>query len=108
MNILTLRIENFSYVVRFILLIDIGLTKISTKGQIVIPSDLRHEFKTGDKILIIKDDSRLILKNAKKISKDFIEDLEFAKKTDEALLRIEHDQGLKMKFDDFIEELKKW
>ena len=36
------------------------------------------------------------------------EDLEFAKRTDEALKRIESGKGIRMNFDEFIEEMKKW
>ena len=35
------------------------------------------------------------------------EDLEFAKRTEEAFKRIEAGGGIRMDFDDFIEELKK-
>ena len=36
------------------------------------------------------------------------EDLKFAKRTEEALQRIEKGKGEKMEFDDFINEMKKW
>jgi len=36
------------------------------------------------------------------------EDLEFEKRTDEALKRIESGEGTKMNFDDFLNELKRW
>jgi len=33
---------------------DIGITKMSTKGQIVIPNDLRSEFDIGEKLIVKK------------------------------------------------------
>ena len=36
------------------------------------------------------------------------EDLEFARRTEEAYKRIEAGKGIEMNFDDFIKEMKKW
>ena len=87
---------------------NIGITRISSKGQIVIPKDMRAGFKEGEKLLIIKDKGRLILKKATSTDENFKEDLEFARRTEEALKRIEAGEGITMEFDDFIEEMKKW
>jgi len=44
----------------------------------------------------------------KKLDKKLKEDLEFARRTEEAWKRIEEGDGVQMDFDDFIEEMKKW
>lgn len=49
-----------------------------------------------------------ILKKANEVSEQMKEDLEFAKRTDEALERIENGEGIERNFDDFIEEMEKW
>ena len=87
---------------------EIGITKMSTKGQIVIPSELRDDFKTGDKLIVIKNKDRLIIKKASALDKRFAEDLAFAKETEEAYHRIKSGEGTEIEFDDFIEEMKKW
>ena len=89
-------------------MINIGLTKMSTKGQIVIPQDLREDFKVGEKLIVIKNNKQLIIKKATDLDEQFQEDIEFARRTDEAITRIENGKGVKMEFDDFIEEMKKW
>lgn len=89
-------------------MVKINLTRISSKGQIVIPRDMRDNFKEGEELLIIKDDDRIVLKKSVKISEQMKEDLEFAKRTDEALKRIQSGEGTKMSFDDFLSEMKKW
>ena len=38
----------------------------------------------------------------------YMEDLEFARRTEEAYRRIESGEGITMEFDDFIKEMKKW
>lgn len=81
---------------------------MSSKGQIVIPSEMRGDLKEGDELLIIKDDERIILKKAEKITEEMKEDLEFAKRTEAAWKEIEAGKGIEMEFDDFINEMKKW
>ncbi len=89
-------------------MVDINLTRISSKGQIVIPSNMRGDFKEGEELLIIKDGDRIVLKKTTIVSEQMREDLEFAKRIDEALKRIESGEGTRMNFDDFLNEMKKW
>ena len=89
-------------------MVDIDTTTISSKGQIVIPSNMRKDIKEGDKFLIIRDKSSFLLKRADDLDEKFKEDLEFAKRTEEAWER--HDKGefKTMGFEDFIKEMKRW
>ena len=87
---------------------DIEITKVSSKGQIVIPKELRQGIKEGDKLVVIRNGDQIILKKADKFDKNLKEDLEFAKRTEEAYKRIEAGEGTTMEFDDFIKEMKKW
>ena len=87
---------------------EISVTRISSKGQIVIPNEMRKDLKEGDELLIIKDNGRFILTKADKLTEKMREDLEFAKRTEEAWKEIEAGKGIEMDFDDFIKEMKKW
>ena len=87
---------------------NISLTKVSSKGQIVIPQDMRGELKEDDKLVIIKNDKQLILKKMEDFSENIEEDLEFARRTEEAWKRIEQGKGTSMEFDEFIKKMKKW
>ena len=69
---------------------------------------MRGDLKEGDELLIIKDEDRIILKKVDKLTEKMKEDLEFAKRTEEAYQRIEAGEGIKMNFDDFITEMKRW
>lgn len=64
--------------------------------------------KEGDELFIVKDGERLIIKKAENLKESVKEDLEFAKRTEEALKRIEKGEGITMEFDDFIKKMKKW
>jgi AbrB family looped-hinge helix DNA binding protein len=87
---------------------DVAITKMSSKGQVVIPTEMRTDMNEGDKLLIIQNDDQLIMKKANKLDSTLKEDLEFAKKTNESWKRIEAGKGIKMDFDNFVDALKKW
>lgn len=87
---------------------DISITKISSKGQIVIPREMRENLEEGDRLVIIKNDNQLILKKVEDFDKNLKDDLEFAKRTEEAWKG--HDSGGFRSLDSkaFIKELRKW
>ncbi len=72
-------------------MVNIGITKMSSKGQIVIPFDMRSKIKEGEKLLIIQGKDNFVLKKASKMDEQLEEDLEFARQTEEAWKR--HDKG---------------
>lgn len=86
----------------------ISITKMSSKGQIVIPQEMRKGIEEGDKIVIIKNDNQLILKKMEDFDKNLKEDLEFAKRTEEAWKEIDAGKGIKMNVKDFLKEMKSW
>ena len=87
---------------------NIDITRISSKGQIVIPKDMRAGFKEGEKLLIIKDKDRLILKKVTSTDENFKEDLEFAKRTEEALKRIEAGEYVSVDSKNLFKEMMSW
>ena len=89
-------------------MVEIETTKVSSKGQIVIPSHMRDEFKEGDTLLIIKSEGGLLLKKANDLDKTFKEDLAFARRTEEAYKRHEKGDFKRMSADKFLEELETW
>ena len=89
-------------------MIEIDTTKVSSKGQIVIPSNMRGDFKEGDTLLIIKDKNTLLLKKANDLDEQFKEDLEFAKRTEEAYKRHERGEFKILSAEKFLKELEKW
>lgn len=88
-------------------MININVTKLSSKGQIVIPSEMREDIKEGDKLLIVKHDHRIILKKIKRLTEEMKEDLEFAKKTEEAWQSYERGEFTSQPADKFLKELEK-
>ncbi len=61
-----------------------AIAKVSTKGQIVIPSSLRDDISSGDEFLMAKDRGRIILKSMKSLASKLKEDLVFAERVEKA------------------------
>ncbi len=89
-------------------MLDIAVTKMSSKGQVVIPQEMRGEFKEGEKLVIIKNDDQLILKKLSAFDKKLEEDLLFAKKTEEAYQKYLKGEFITVSGDEFLRRLKKW
>ncbi len=89
-------------------MVEIETATISSKGQIVIPVKMRKGLKEGDRFLIIKDKSSFLLKRADDLDEKFKEDLEFARRTEEAWEKHDRGEFKRMEINDFVKEMKKW
>lgn len=89
-------------------MVQINTTKISSKGQIVIPANMRDNLNEGDTLLIIKDKNTILLKKADDLDEQFKEDIEFANRTEEAYKRHERGEFKVLSSNKFLEELEKW
>ena len=86
---------------------DVAITKMSSKGQVVIPAEMRKNIREGDKLLIIQNDDQLIMRKATKLDRSLKEDLEFARRTEEAWKRYGKGEFVSMPADKFLKELSK-
>ena len=85
------------------------LTRVSSKGQVVIPLDLRKRLhvKEGSVFAVSSINSDMLI--LKKIKNPMTaEDLEIAKEVEEAWKEIERGEYTEMEADEFLEEIKKW
>ena len=87
---------------------EVAITKLSSKGQIVIPSEMRKNIPIGEKLFIIKNRNQWILKRVKDIDKNFEDDLKFAKRTEEAFKRYERGQFKEVDGKKFLKMLENW
>ena len=81
---------------------------MSSKGQVVIPLEMRKDIKEGEKLVIIKNGEQIIMKKASDMDKNLEKDLEFARRTEEAYKRYEKGEFISLPADKFLKELKKW
>lgn len=87
---------------------DIGVTRMSSKGQIVISSNMRTGFKEGEKFVVIRSGNRFILKSVNDFDENIEGDLRFAERTEEALKRYRKGCFEKMSGEEFLKEIEKW
>jgi len=89
-------------------MVEMEITRMSSKGQVVIPSNFRKHIKEGDTLIVLKNNDQIILKPASAMDKQLAEDIEFAKRTEEAWKEIEEGKGVRMNVVDFLKEMKNW
>lgn len=86
----------------------LAITKMSSKGQIVIPSEMRKDLKDKEEFMIIKNGKEFILKSTNDFDKNIKDELIFAKRIDEAFKRYGKGLFKRMPGDEFLKELEKW
>jgi AbrB family looped-hinge helix DNA binding protein len=87
---------------------EFSIIRMSSKGQIVIPASMRKDLYVGEKLLIIREGDRYILKPLDELAPALKEDILFAEKTEHAFL--EYQKGAFRTKDKraFIDELASW
>ncbi len=63
---------------------NIGIAKMSSKGQIVIPAGMRGSFKEGDKLVFIQKGKLFVFQKLSDTEEKFAEDLIVAKRVAKA------------------------
>ncbi|MEK6862506.1 MAG: AbrB/MazE/SpoVT family DNA-binding domain-containing protein [Nanoarchaeota archaeon] len=87
---------------------NIEITRMSSKGQIVIPKDMRKNIKEGEKLIIIENGKQLVIERVKDLDDKLKEDLEFARRTEEAWKRYDKGEFKEVSGDGFLKLLDKW
>jgi len=87
---------------------DIGITRVSSKGQIVIPSSMRDNLSEGEELLIIRDGERYIIKPLDELKPSLKDDILFAEKTEEAFSKYQKGSFKQKDKDAFLDELASW
>jgi len=93
---------------------EIEITKIGERGQIVIPLEFREELKLkkGEKFIIVKEDNKLILEPMKSLKAKTIErireDLIDLKIASEAWEEIKKGKVVSQDEEEFLKDLEKW
>ena len=83
-----------------------AIAKVSTRGQIFIPTSLRDDVETGDEFLMIKDNGRIILKSMKSLASKLREDLAFAEEVEKAWQEYDKGRFKRKSKEDFLKELR--
>ena len=84
------------------------LAEVKSEGQLLVPENIKNDFHAGDKFLFIKLDDFFVVKSVKDLAADFLEDLNFASRSNKAMRRYEKGDFREMDKNEFLSELEKW
>jgi len=87
---------------------DVAITRMSSKGQVVIPASMRSDLPEGERILIIREGERIILKPLSGIEPALRDDILFAEKTEKAFAEYSKGTFIRKNAGDFIDEIDAW
>lgn len=88
---------------------ELEITTMSSKGQIVIPQEMRKGFHEGEKFVVIKAGKQIILKSVTEFDENIEEDIEFARRTEEAWQRYEKGECIgPLTVEEFKKRMKSW
>lgn len=85
----------------------VGITKMSSRGQVVIPKEIRKNIQKGEEFIVYEVEGRIIMEKVEKIDKKLKEDLEFARRTEDAYKEIEKGNCVTKSAEEFLKELHK-
>ena len=81
------------------------ITKLSTKGQIVIPEEIRKDLKSGTAFVVSRQDNLIILKKVEDLTKQEMEEM---KELDKIWKDIDSGNCESYTEREFFEKLKEW
>jgi AbrB family looped-hinge helix DNA binding protein len=79
------------------------ITKLSTKGQVVIPEKIRENMEVGTPFVVTKKDDLIILKKVEGLTEEEKKEME---ELDKIWKDIDEGKGTKMSVEDFLKEMK--
>ena len=81
------------------------ITKLSTRGQIVIPEEIRGDLDIGTSFVVTKKDNLIILKKIEGLTNQEIEEMG---ELDKVWKEIDEGRGTTMDVENFLKEMKSW
>jgi len=81
------------------------ITKLSTKGQIVLPEKIRKNIESGTAFIVSKQNDLIILKKVEGLSNQEIKEM---KELDKIWKDIDDGKGTTIDVNDFLKEMKTW
>jgi len=81
------------------------ITKLSTKGQIVIPESMRKNLEVGSAFRVMKKGNLIILKGIEGFNKEEVKEME---ELDKIWKDIDSGKGKTTSVEEFLKEMKTW
>jgi AbrB family looped-hinge helix DNA binding protein len=87
---------------------EIGIIRLGSRGQVVIPSHMRTDLHEGDQLLIIREGKRFVLKPPDALEPGLREDLLFAEQTERAFTGYASGRFSRREGSDVSDEMASW
>ncbi len=81
------------------------ITKLSTKGQVVIPENLRQGLEAGTPFIVTKKGDIIVLKKVEGLTDDEMEEM---KELNDIWKDIDAGKGLTLNKEEFLKEMNAW
>jgi len=81
------------------------ITKLSTKGQIVIPESMRKDLEVGSAFRVMKKGNLIVLKGIEGFNKEEVKEME---ELDKIWKEIDSGKGLTLTKKEFLKEMESW
>ena len=81
------------------------ITKLSTKGQIVIPDTLRKDIEVGTPFVVVKQNDLIVLKEVSGLTKQEIAEMQ---ELDKIWKEIDAGKGITLNQEEFFSKMKEW
>lgn len=81
------------------------ITKLSTRGQIVIPEEIRQGINVGTPFVVEKKDNLIILKMVEGLTKEETDEM---KELDKIWEEIDAGKGITLNKEEFLKEMIAW
>lgn len=93
---------------------ELEITKLGERGQVVIPQDIRNQLhlKKGEKFLVVRSDSKIIFEPLRKLKAKIVdelkEDIIDMKLAEKGIKEIEKGEYVIQTEEEFIKEMEEW
>ena len=86
----------------------VAVTRMSSRGQVVIPKEIRGGFGQDDNIIVIRAGKQIILEKSADFEKNIAEDIKFAQRVAKAWKKYDQGKFAKKDKEEFLKEMELW
>ena len=87
---------------------EIAVTRMSSRGQIVIPKEVREGFGQDESIVVIRAGKQIILEKSSDFDKNVADDIKFAQRVEKAWKRYDEGKFITKSKEEFLKDLESW
>lgn len=87
---------------------EIAVTRMSSRGQVVIPMEVREGFGQDENIIVIRSGKQIILERSTDFQQNIADDIKAAERVSKAWKKYDSGKFITKDKDEFLKELETW